>query len=184
MKKYLLATVGLCALLVFAAQSHALVIDPALTPYCLSGPETSQDDINALIKEFIGTDEYLYKSEVGVGEYGPLSDSYETEYFNTPSDPSDAAIEYTGGDIVGVPAFLLVKDGNQDPAWYLYCLSSLFGWDGVEIIELENFWPNGGAISHVTLYGSRQVPEPATMLLLGSGLIGLGFLGRKKLFKK
>ena len=28
------------------------------------------------------------------------------------------------------------------------------------------------------------VSEPATMLLLGSGLIGLGFLGRKRLFKK
>jgi len=30
----------------------------------------------------------------------------------------------------------------------------------------------------------NPIQEPATMLLLGSGLIGLGFLGRKKLFKK
>jgi len=46
-------------------------------------------------------------------------------------------------------------------------------------------------ISHFTmecgndnLMGSSSVPEPSTMLLFGTGFLGLAMIGRKKLFKK
>ena len=49
------------------------------------------------------------------------------------------------------------------------------------ILNPERTFQQG--VSFVRYYGQQAVPEPATMLLLGSGLIGLAGFGRKK-FKK
>jgi hypothetical protein len=178
--RFLKLLLVLCALLLFTTQALALQILPT-TDSPLTGDETSQSVIDGIVKGQTGYDEALYKSDWTTGggsaESGPLAGSYATTYSSTPSDPSDATITWEGGDIVGPTAYLLVKDGNHTPAWYLFNLTAL-DWDGKDTLYLSGFWPQGGAISHVSLYGT-PVPEPSTMLLLGAGLLGLAGFGKR-----
>lgn len=60
-------------------------------------------------------------------------------------------------------------------------------------VNLDETWEGLGDVRVINLTGSANkqdqltvapVPEPATMLLFGTGLIGLAGLGRKKFFKK
>jgi len=51
---------------------------------------------------------------------------------------------------------------------------------GIALLDL----PVIDRLSHITYFGTASIPEPATMLLLGSGLIGLAGLGRKKFFNR
>jgi hypothetical protein len=173
-------------LLAFGAQAHALSITPATSPMW-SGNDTSQSVIDGIIGPIISPAVLLYNADPSSGESGALAGSYSTA-FN--GDLSGATISYDGGDWVGPPSYLLVKDGNHAPAWYLFDLGpnppiTGLDWNGKDDLVLSGFWPDGGAISHVTLYGTQSVPEPMTMLLLGSGIFGLALFGRgRKTFKR
>jgi hypothetical protein len=166
-----LTLLGLCALLAFGTQANALLVQPGNE--IASGPETSNDEITKIVEEMTGVTE-CYKSDDPGIESGPLAGSYDTTFI-PPGDPEGADIVWTGPG-VATETYLLVKDGRQDPAWYLFDLD---GWDGMETLELRNFWPAQGAISHVSLY-CTPVPEPSTILLLGAGLIGLTVYSRRK----
>ena len=181
MKNPIRSTLLIAAVMfVSAGQVEALSITPATTAVD-SGDETSQAAINAIIAPIIAPSVEVYKEDVGDPDEGTLASSYETEYFNSPDDPEDATITYVGGDIVNPTAYLLVKGGSQSPAWYLFNLTAL-GWDGMEELELTDFWVGRGAISHVTLYGgtATSVPEPATLSLLAFGLLGVGAVRRRR----
>ena len=148
-----------------------------------AGNQNNTADILAYLSGTIGAE--LYKSEVsgtgGVGaDLGTFSGSYNTKFSNTKADPSDALITYVGSPAPAILAgsiYLLIKDGNQTPAWYLYLLN----WNGTEEIKMTGFWPNQGAISHVALYGARSVPDGGTTaILLGLGVAGLAIARRTR----
>jgi hypothetical protein len=131
----------------------------------------------------------LYKSDQGGGDSGTFAGSYDTEYFNTPGDPEDATISYTGGASISCPAcYLAIKDGNSSPNWYFYDLAA---WDGISDIVMTGFFPGKGAISHVSIWGNPEeegggeeegatVPEPASLLLFGLGVAATAARLRRK----
>ena len=190
MKNTFVAGVFLCGTAMALGTTSVTAATISLTPSdcddfggtiaCDSGGQTSNAQILATIESLHpGLVEY-YKSNVDDGsETGSFAGDYSTMFSNTPTDPANATITWDGTGIISCPdCFVLVKDGNQNPAWYLFDLAT-FNWNGMDDIVLTDFWPNQGAISHVSIMGS-PVPVPAAVWLFGSGLLGLVGVARRK----
>ena len=167
----------------FSAAGHTNILlgtcttcDPDTAVYTMNGPSNNNAADIMAITGFTNTI-LLYKDNVGGSEEGSFQGSYETVFSNTNSDPSNADLTYGGGPLITTAQWLEVKDGNQMPSTYLFDIS---GWDGKMLIDMNNFWPNQGAISHVTIWGITVIPLPAAFPLFGTGLGLLAFLGWRR----
>ncbi|MBW2575660.1 MAG: PEP-CTERM sorting domain-containing protein [Deltaproteobacteria bacterium] len=111
---------------------------------------------------------------------GPAGDLLDT--FNWDDGPK-VLNEWDPGIVDWDYAIVKIGKGQAiDGAWYAYLNdystpNLLDVPPGPPIIE----FPNG--VSHVSIFGGHSVPEPATMFLLGTGLLGLALFGRKKITK-
>jgi hypothetical protein len=199
MTKIILTTISFLILAVSSLGAQAslvITIDGnAYTNYSIDGGSTTACDGPWITGDTsTPTDECTYSSETGMNdddvfpflddltlaykddgsEEGSLASSYSTDLVSGTSNDTD--ITYVSGDFVDCSAdcWLVAKDGGADPNRYLFNLAAL-GWDGMETIELNDFFADN-SISHMAIWGNiSEVPVPAAMWLFGTALIG--FIG-------
>jgi hypothetical protein len=83
--------------------------------------------------------------------------------------------------LIGDPGYFIIKNSTN---WALFRNEDSTDWGVFSAASLPSGFNLGGdswIISHVTSFnGTREVPEPASLMLVGAGLLGLTLARRRK----
>ena len=131
------------------------------------------EDVEMLVEDSLGYNANDFDLTVTSVSYEPYDDGNTGTWS---ADPEDALI-----------SFYVVKAGKGYAMYQVDPAESIGSWSTYDLWETGLY--NKGddlEISHYTGYNSTTapVPEPATILLLGSGLLGLVGYNRKRFSKK
>lgn len=116
---------------------------------------------NSTIATFSSLTDYV---SVDMGDHGGDADNLYLEAYDSTSTLVDSAYFYAPAETGGLYT-LSVSTGSTSIAWVEFYA---VGGNNNSV-----YWDN------FTFNDSASVPEPSTMLLLGSGLVGVGLVRRK-----
>ena len=107
----------------------------------------------------------------------------------------DGSSTVVAQDLQGTPEYFFIKTGNitpddkkdTTPDHFLFKNDANLNWAVVDLSRFGNVYELSGVgvLSHVGEFGgTTSVPEPATLMLLGAGLLGFAVYGKRRMNKK
>ncbi|MDH4028173.1 MAG: PEP-CTERM sorting domain-containing protein [Nitrospirota bacterium] len=142
------------------------------------------DPLTVNTESFFGFTDWIWLEKYDA-DNGGLETNFDFDWTVIPEDnewPNDKGTWSFSGSVWDIyeDVMILVKGGNNEKIYFSgYLLDN-------STKPTSGTWDVGNKeLSHLTLYarGNTPVPEPGTIMLLGSGLVGVAALGRKR-FKK